>query len=71
MLIDTAKNLKDNLFEVIKAWQLFDRRKFEEVYKATEKASQVIILIQHKIYQIEKTKKDLIEAQGSVQLRVK
>lgn len=50
MLIDAAKNLKDNLFEVIKAWQLFDRRKFEEVYKATEKASQVIILIQHKIY---------------------
>ena len=71
MLIDTAKNLKDNLFEVIKAWQLFDRRKFEEVYKTTEKASQVIILIQHKIYQLEKTKKDLIEAQGSVQLRVK
>ena len=71
MLIDTAKNLKENLFEVIKAWQLFDRRQFEEVYKATEKASQVIILIQHKIYQLEKTKKDLIEAQGSVQLRVK
>ena len=50
MFIDTAKNLRDNFFEVIKDWQLFSKSKFEEVYEATEKASQVIVLIQDKIY---------------------
>ena len=70
MLIDTAKNLRDNFFEVIKAWQLFHRRTFEEVYEATEKASQIIVLIQDKIYQLEQKKKDLIAAQDKVKWRV-
>jgi hypothetical protein len=50
MLIDTAKNLRDNFFKVIKAWQLLDKRKFAEVYEATESASQSIVLNQDKIY---------------------
>ena len=70
MLIDTAKNLRDNFFEVIKAWQLFHKRTFEEVYEATEKASQIIVLIQDKIYQLEQKKKDLIAAQDKVKWRV-
>ena len=70
MLIKTAKNLRDHFFEVIKAWQLFNKRKFEEVYEATEKASQIIVLIQDKIYQLEQKKKDLIAAQYNVSLRV-
>jgi hypothetical protein len=41
-----------------------------EVYEATEKACQTIILIQDKIYQLEKNKKDLIEAQGTASLRL-
>ena len=45
MLIDTAKNLRDRFFEVIKAWRFFEKREFEDVYKATEKASQIIVLI--------------------------
>ncbi len=70
MLIDTAKNLRDHFFEVIEAWRLFDKREFEEVYDATEKASQKIILIQDKIYQLELKKKDLKAAQDTVRLRV-
>jgi hypothetical protein len=53
MLIETAKNLRNKFFRVIKDWQLFDKRAFEEVYEATEKASQIIVLIQDRIYQLE------------------
>jgi hypothetical protein len=70
MLINTAKNLRDDFFEVIKSWQLFDERAFEEVYEATEQASLIIVLIQDKIYQLEQKKKDLIAAQDTVRLRV-
>jgi hypothetical protein len=70
MLIDTAKALRDHFFEVIKAWDPFDKKAFEDVYIATEKASQIIVLIQDRIYQLEQKKKDLIAAQDTVRLRV-